>query len=60
MFTSLDRFCRWFSANVSRELGLKPQLDEYWDEELFGSLISCQTYFQSYLLEQINGPVFWP
>jgi hypothetical protein len=58
MFASLDRFCRWFSANVSRELGLKPQLDEYWDEELFGSLISCQTYFQSYLLEQINGPLF--
>jgi hypothetical protein len=57
MFTSLDRFCRWFSANVSRELGLKPQLDEYWDEELFGSLISCQTYFQSYLLAEINRPL---
>lgn len=57
MFSSLDRFCRWFCANVSRELGLKPQLDEYWDEELFGSLVSCQTYFQSYLLASIDSPL---
>jgi hypothetical protein len=57
IFSGLDRFCRWFCANVSRELGLKPQLDEYWDEELFGSLVSCQTYFQTYLLEQVGRPL---
>jgi hypothetical protein len=52
MFSSLDRFLRWFSANLSRELGLKPNLDDYWDEDLFGSLISCKTYIQDYLLPQ--------
>jgi hypothetical protein len=57
MFSGLDRFCRWFCANVSRELGIKPQLDDYWDEELFGSLVSCQTYFQTYLLEQVGRPL---
>ncbi|MEB3311012.1 MAG: AAA-like domain-containing protein [Snowella sp.] len=57
MFSSLDKFLRWFCANISRELGIKPQLDDYWDEELFGSLISCKTYFQSHLLEQINQPL---
>ena len=57
MFTSLDKFLRWFCANISRELGIKPQLDDYWDEELFGSLVSCKTYFQSHLLEQINQPL---
>jgi len=57
MFSSLDKFLRWFSANISRELGIKPQLDDYWDEELFGSLVSCKTYFQSHLLEQINQPL---
>ncbi|HAC63933.1 MAG TPA: AAA+ family ATPase [Cyanothece sp. UBA12306] len=57
MFTTLDKFLRWFCANISRELGLKPQLDDYWDEELFGSLVSCKTYFQSYLLEQIDRPL---
>jgi hypothetical protein len=55
MFSSLDRFLRWFSANLSRELGLKPNLDDYWDEDLFGSLISCKTYLQDYLLPQTEG-----
>lgn len=54
MFTSLDKFLRWFCANISRELGLKPQLEDYWDEELFGSLVSCKTYFQSYVLENLD------
>lgn len=57
MFSSLDKFLRWFCANISRELGLKPELDDYWDEELFGSLVSCKTYFQSYLLEKIDRPL---
>jgi hypothetical protein len=57
MFASLDKFLRWFCANISRELNLKPMLDDYWDEDLFGSLVSCKTYFQSYLLEQIDNPL---
>ncbi len=57
MFSSLDKFLRWFCANISRELGLKPQLDDYWDEDLFGSLVSCKTYFQSYLLEASPQPL---
>jgi hypothetical protein len=57
IFSSLDKFLRWFCANISRELGLKVILDDYWDEELFGSLISCKTYFQGYLLEQIENPL---
>ncbi len=57
MLTTIDKFLRWFSANLSRELGLKPQLDDYWDEELFGSVVSCKTYFQSYLLEHLDSPL---
>jgi hypothetical protein len=57
MFSSLDKFLRWFCANISRELALKPQLDDYWDEELFGSLVSCKTYFQSCLLEASEQPL---
>ncbi len=57
MFTSLDKFLRWFCANLSRELGLKPLLDDYWDEELFGSLVSCKTYVQNYILEQLANPL---
>jgi hypothetical protein len=54
MFNSLDKFLRWFCANISRELGLKPQLEDFWDEELFGSLVSCKTYFQGYILDNMD------
>lgn len=57
MFATLDKFLRWFCANISRELAMKPSLDDYWDEELFGSLVSCKTYFQSYILEQLDSPL---
>ncbi|MEW6497912.1 MAG: AAA-like domain-containing protein [Cyanobacteriota bacterium] len=53
-FTQLDRFLRWFCLNVGRQLGLPNQLDDYWDEENFGSQVSCTTYFEEYLLPQVN------
>jgi diguanylate cyclase (GGDEF)-like protein len=52
VFTSLDKFLRWFCANVSRELNRTPKLDEYWDYEL-GSKVSCSVYFQHYILESV-------
>ncbi|MGB3532322.1 MAG: AAA-like domain-containing protein [Microcoleaceae cyanobacterium] len=52
IFTSLDKFLRWFCANVSRELERSPQLDDYWNPEL-GSKVSCSIYFQSYILKSI-------
>lgn len=57
VFTKLDKFLRGFCANVSRELKLQPILDDYWNEELFGSTQSCTMYFHTYLLEQINSPI---
>jgi serine/threonine-protein kinase len=57
IFTDLDKFLRWFSFNVSRQLKLKPMLDEYWQEELMGSMMSCTAYFEGYILEQINSPL---
>jgi GGDEF domain-containing protein len=56
VFTSLDKFLRWFSANVTRELQLEFKLDDYWDRDI-GSKVSCTIYFQAYLLEQINSPL---
>ncbi len=56
VFTSLDKFLRWFCANVSRQLHLKPMLDDYWDDEM-GSKVSCKIYFEGYLLKQINTPL---
>ncbi|KYC42319.1 hypothetical protein WA1_20305 [Scytonema hofmannii PCC 7110] len=56
LFTSLDKFLRWFCANVSRQLNLNSKLDDYWDEDM-GSKVSCKIYFEEYLLEQINAPI---
>ncbi|NEQ34853.1 MAG: hypothetical protein F6K40_00410 [Okeania sp. SIO3I5] len=56
IFSSVDKFLRWFCANVTKQLSIESMLDEYWDET-FGSKISCTSYFQDYLLWQINSPV---
>ncbi len=56
VFADLDKFLRWFCANISRQLSLKPMLDNYWDRDM-GSKVSCTIYFEGYLLEQINSPL---
>lgn len=56
IFCSLDKFLRWFCANVSRELQLPLKLNDYWDEDL-GSKVSCTIYFQDYLLSAASSPL---
>jgi diguanylate cyclase (GGDEF)-like protein len=56
VFVSLDKFLRWFCINISRQLNLAPNLDDYWDAEM-GSKVSCKIYFEAYLLEQIDSPI---
>ncbi|MBD2340308.1 AAA-like domain-containing protein [Calothrix sp. FACHB-156] len=56
-FTQLNKFLRWFCSNISRELGLPSELDEYWDEEGMGAKVSCTTYFEEYLLAAIDSPL---
>lgn len=56
IFASLDKFLRWFCANISRQLNLNPRLEDFWDEDM-GSKVSCKIYLEGYLLEQINSPL---
>lgn len=56
VFVSLDKFLRWFCINISRQLNLAPNLDDYWDAEM-GSKVSCKIYFEGYVLEQIDSPI---
>lgn len=55
--TNLNKFLRWFCFNIARELGFPNQLDEYWDEEGMGAKVSCTTYFEEYLLSEVNSPL---
>jgi hypothetical protein len=52
-----DKFLRWFCSLVAQRLNLRPNLDEYWDEEI-GSKISATLYFTWYILEAIDRPIF--
>lgn len=55
IFSSLDKFLQWFCANICRELGLAPQFDQYWAEDFYGSLMSCKSYVQDYILPNIEN-----
>ncbi|MEG4583622.1 AAA-like domain-containing protein [Microcoleus sp. MOSTC5] len=48
-FQDLEKFLRWFCANVGLGLQLGNKIAEYGDE-LFGSQVSCKMYFEQYLL----------
>ncbi|MFE4106132.1 AAA-like domain-containing protein [Almyronema epifaneia] len=52
----LDRFLRWFCANISYQLGIESKLDEYWNTDI-GSKVSCTLYLEEYLLKQIQKPI---
>ena len=52
----IDHFLRWLCINCARQLGLKPKLDDYWDEDL-GSKMSWTIYFEEYILEEIESPL---
>ena len=52
----LNKFLRWLMANITLQLGIESQLDRYWDEDL-GMKVSCTTYLQGYILEQLSEPL---
>ena len=56
-FTNLNKFLRWFCLNLSRELKLPNQLDEYWDEEGMGAKASCTTYLEECFLADTDSPL---
>ena len=56
IFADLDKFLKWFCANVGRRLRLPNRLNDYWDD-IFGSKDNCTAYFEEYLLENISSPL---
>lgn len=56
LFDDINKFLRWFCANIARQLNLKSNLDNYWDDD-FGSKVSCTIYLENYILEQIENPL---
>jgi hypothetical protein len=56
IFQDLDRFLRWFCANISYQLGLPPRLDDYWNADI-GSKVSCTIYLEEYVLKTFQRPL---
>ncbi|MEH2295885.1 AAA-like domain-containing protein [Nostoc sp.] len=56
VFSSLEKFLRWFCTNITYQLGIKSKLEEYWDEDM-GDLMNCTIYFQGYILQEISTPI---
>lgn len=52
----LDRCLHWLCLQSARALQLPDRLTDYWDD-LFGSTISCKSYFEEYLLVQTPQPL---
>ncbi|MEM8675313.1 MAG: AAA-like domain-containing protein [Cyanobacteria bacterium P01_G01_bin.67] len=56
VLSDLDKFLRWLMANITFQLGIESQLDDYWDQDL-GSKVSCSAYLQGYILQQLSEPI---
>ncbi|NEO41408.1 MAG: hypothetical protein F6J90_35820 [Moorea sp. SIOASIH] len=56
ILSNLDRLLRWLCANLSNQLVLAKQLDDYWDEDI-GSKASCSCFFQGHILESLEQPL---
>jgi len=54
--TDLNRLLHNFCWQVATELGIDPNLNNIWDDEV-GCKLNCSLYFQNYLLKQIQSPV---
>ncbi|PSF35252.1 diguanylate cyclase [Aphanothece hegewaldii CCALA 016] len=55
-FENLDKLLRWFCTVISRQLNLKPKLNEYWDDDI-GSKVNCSYYLQHYILSNLENPL---
>ncbi|BAZ14271.1 hypothetical protein NIES4071_61110 [Calothrix sp. NIES-4071] len=58
IFTSADKFLRWFCASVAKTVNIPNQLDNYWDlAGILGSNMACKAYFEEYLLPTLDKPL---
>ena len=56
IFHNLDTFLKWFCNYVTLKLRISHSLEEHWSDFL-GSKLSCNAYFENYLLPQIQKPL---
>ena len=56
VFSTTEKFLKWFCTSLSEKLDLKPSLEDYWEENT-SSVFCCRSYVRSYLLRQLENPL---
>ncbi len=56
VFTTLERFLKWFCGRITKELNLPDKLAKNW-RDILGANSNCTDYFEKYLLLAINSPL---
>jgi hypothetical protein len=56
-FSDLSRLLRQICAYASLSLKLPVKLDEYWGNEFLGTKMKCASYFEDFLLKQVDREV---
>ncbi|MBO3460453.1 AAA-like domain-containing protein [Aetokthonos hydrillicola Thurmond2011] len=56
VFISVEKFLRWFCANITYQLKIESKLDQFWNNDI-GALMNCTIYFQNYLLQEVSNPI---
>jgi hypothetical protein len=54
--SDLNKFLRSFCSQIAIKLGMAPNINDHWDEDV-GYKLTCSLYFQHYILQQINHPL---
>ena len=55
-FEDLGSLLQWFCKKVARKLRLPHRLEDFW-EDTYGSKDNCTSYFEEYLLPEIEHPL---
>ena len=56
VLSDLEKFLRWLMANITLQLEISSEINEYWDTDL-GTKVSCTNYFQRHILSQLSEPL---
>ncbi|WP_353929447.1 AAA-like domain-containing protein [Okeanomitos corallinicola TIOX110] len=54
--TNLNKLLRCICCQIATKLGIEPNIDDYWREEI-GYKLTCSFYLQEYILKQVNRPI---
>jgi hypothetical protein len=56
-FSELNRLTRQICVFATKALKLPLKIDDYWKNDFMGIKMKCSSYFEDYLMKEVNGDV---